>query len=371
MHGGLVHIINREILNGKKKGQIKTVGMDLDGNLTDLYIPEIYELVWNTFLNFLPDTLGRKLQRHSFKDISKNGNFKVGWFLDTLLGYTVVTDLNGKILAVKKGNERVGKEKILEAYGANEIIEMSQLLNIDRAKPRFFPYSDGFDFLEGIIKTEIAKTGVPLTKTIAHQIDHAIYQAHNSEDGFKRFLMENPEKYGIVPNKQLKDFLERVNKRYFTFLLTSSHKLYAEKILEALDISHCFQLIMTDAKKPACFSPYRSENKSLWEKLSESGVDYPTEIFYMGDHLYKDAILARDFGFFTGLRMKRVDINEIERKLDKYAGIRFERRGSIVIPINKDNETELKHVNTMLSQIYMYVHVLATKVQNLEPLLLY
>ena len=371
MQSGLVHIINREILEHKKSGKIKAVGMDLDGSLTDLHRPEIYELIWENALGFMSSPLRNRLQTYTFEDLTQNGDFKVGWFLDVKLGYTVITDSDGKILAVKKGNEHLGREKIFKAYGPSGVIDTSQSLYPDHAKPRFLPYCDGYDFLEGITKTAVAAIVKYPTKITIQQVDQAWYQAHHSRDGFKKSLMENPEKFGIKPNKQLKDFLDELHRRYVTFLLTNSPEDYTMTILAALDITDFFDVIIPDAKKPACFSPNSSENRELWEKLSAVDITRPDNIFYMGDHLYKDAILARQAGILTGLRMKRTDISEIERKFGKYAGIEFQRDGKLVELSNMADPTQLAQLNNILSQIYRHAHVLTTKVQNLAPILLY
>lgn len=366
---GLVQIIDREIL--KQKNHIEAVGMDLDGNLTDLHRQEIYELMWENMLGFLPEHLRKKLQRYTFEDINKTGNIKVGWFLDMMLGYTVVTDIYGRILAVKKGNERLERRKMFKVYGASGVIDTSQSLNPDHVKPRFLPYCDGYDFLEGVIKTAIAAMGGhPLESTI-NQVDIAWFQAHHSEDGFKKYLMEKPQKYGIKPNKELKDFLDKLNQRYITFLLTNSHQDYAIRILDTLEITNFFDLIIADAKKPACFSPTQHEYRALWSKLFELGIKDPGKVFYIGDHLYKEVILPRQAGVLTGLRMKRVDIVEISRKLSKYAGITFQIEGNLVVPRNNANPTQLGQLNNFLSQLYRHAQVLTTKVQNLEPILLY
>ena len=366
---GLVQVINREIL--KQKDGIEAVGMDLDGNLTDLHRPEIYELMWENMLGFLPDHLRKKLQRYTFGDIRQSGNIKVGWFLDMVLGYTLVADIDGRILAVKKGNERLEREKILRVYGAGGVIDTSQSLKPDHVKPRFLPYCDGYDFLEGVIKTAIAAMGGHPLKSTISQVDRAWFQAHHSEGGFKKYLMEKPQKYGIKPNKELKYFLDGLHRRYITFLLTNSPEDYTIRILDALEITDFFDLIIADAKKPACFSPMQYEHRALWSKLFELGITDLGKVFYMGDHLYKDIILTRRAGILTGLRMKREDINEISRKLGKYAGIEFQTDGNLVVPRNNANSTQLAQLNNFLSQLYRHAQVLTTKVQNLEPILLY
>lgn len=364
----LVHVINNEIL--RQKRNIRAVGMDLDGNLTDIHKPEIYSLLWKSALSFLPIGMRRRLERYSFHEMMENADLGMGWFLDMHLGYLVLTNNNGKILAVKKGNKLVERQKILKVYG-NDTIDISQPLNPDHDKQRFLPYCDGYDFVEGVVKSVIAKMGGSPTIRTIHQLDDALYLAHHSENGFKKDLMTNPEEYGIKPNKQLKDFLGRLRGIYTTFLLTNSSKDYTERILEALDITDCFDVVIPDAKKPACFSTERSENKDLWEQLIATGVSSPEEVFYMGDHLYKDVILARQFGFLTGLRMKRDDIIKVERKLEKYTNMQFETDGNITKLKTNANEEHSLNLNHFLFQLYSHVHVLTTKVQNLEPILLY
>jgi len=369
MGGGLVYIINKEVM--KQRSNIKAVGMDLDGNLTNLHTPEIYGLMWESILEFLPADLRKQLQRYTFEEIGKNGDFPIGWFLDMHLGYLVLADPDGRILSVKKGNAPVTqREKIYKAYGRDRTISLSQPLNADHVRPRFLPYGDGFDYVEGVVKSAMAKLGGRPTIQTIQKIDKALYQAHNSPDGFKKHLIENPTKYGIEPDEQLKSFLARLNNSYITFLLTNSPEEYTRRMLDALEIGDSFDTVIPDAKKPASFSPNRSENKALVEKLNEAGIDNPRGVFYMGDHLYKDTVLAREFGFFTGLRMKRTDIMEVERKLEKYANVKFEGNGRIRMPVNVASQEALSNLNNGLAQIYRHVNVLTTKVQNLEPVLL-
>tara|TARA_Y100000310_G_scaffold341787_1_gene442116 strand:+ start:16072 stop:17181 length:1110 start_codon:yes stop_codon:yes gene_type:complete len=369
MNNPLVHIINKEIF--RQKRNIRAVGMDLDGNLTDIHRPEVYSLLWDRTLDFLPEDLRTHLDGHSFDDMRTIADFKLGWFLDMELGYLVLPDKGGKIIAVRRGNEPVRREEIAKIYGNGREINISQALNPDHEKPRFLPYSDGYDLIEGVIKSAMTRMDGPPTIRSIQQLDRALYLAHHSENGFKQDLMENPEAYGISPNEKLRDFLAGLKDRYAVFLLTNSHQEYTERILEALDILEYFDLVIADAKKPACFSAERPEKKALWEQLAAIGIDSPEEVFYMGDHLYKDAISAHQSGFLTGLRMRRDDITEVERKLGKYAGMRFETDGHMIRPTTDANEETHEGLNHILFQLRNHVHVLATKVQNLEPVLLY
>lgn len=369
MAASLVHIVKKEIL--ERKREIKAVGMDFDGNLTDLHRPEIYELFWKNILGFLPDNIRMRLQRYAIQDIIQSANFKAWHFLDTAFGYAVIADQNGRILAVKKGNEHIRKEELLKTYGTDKTIDTSYPLNPDYDKPRFLPCCDAFDLLECAIKALVARTGGFPKKSTLKEVDRAFYQAHHSEDGFKRDLLENPEQYGIGVNKQLKDFLEKVHRYYKTFLLTSSPEDYTIKMLDALGISAYFDAVISNAKKPACFLPDSDENRALWERLNKIGVGSAHEILYAGDHLYKDSIPASRFGAFTCLRAEGTAISEIEQKLRKYAGIDFERAGHFVVPKNSAKEVQAGRLNSTLSQLCRHVHALTTKVQNLEPLLLY
>jgi len=250
-------------------------------------------------------------------------------------------------------------------------INVDQPLDPDLDKPRFLPYCDGFDYVEGVFKSRVAAIFEGKGRINLSQVDAAFYKAHNSEDGFKKHLMKDPEKYGINPNPALKDFLTGLREfGYVVFLLTSSPQKYTERILEALDITDCFDLTMTGAKKPACFSTERSENAELMEQLHSVGIESPDQVFYMGDHLYKDIILARQLGFMTGLRMQSKDIAKVTRKLTKYGGIEFETRNGLSIPTNgqKVSPSELANV---VAQLYSHVHLLAKKPENLGPFLLY
>ncbi len=365
----LVHIINKEILRQKKC--IRAVGMDLDGNLTDLHRPEIYNLMWENMLGFLPHNLRRQLQRHTFDDARQIVEISVGCVLDIQLGYLVVVGPKGEIISAKKGSEHLTRERISEIYGNGYKPIAIQPLNPDYDKPRFLPCCDGFDLVETIAKGLIAKIGhYPRISTLK-QIDGALYSSHHFENGFKSLLFKHPENYGIVPDKQKREFLKNLNDAYTTFLLTNSNEDYARKILDALGVSDCFKIIITDAKKPACFSFGSPENRILLDRFKEAGISSPQEVFYMGDHLYKDAILANQYGFFTGLRMKQEDISELERKLTKYAGVEFKNEGKLMVPTNHVNEQQLSRLSNFLLHIYKHVNVLATKVQNLEPILLY
>lgn len=369
MAASLVHIVKKEILRAKRG--IKAVGMDLDGNLIDLHRPEIYELFWKNILGFLPDNIRMRLQRYAIQDIVQSTNFKAWHFLDMALGYAVIADQNGRILAVKKGNEHIRKEELLKAYGTDKTIDKSYLLNPDYDKPRFLPCCDAFDFLECVIKALVARVGGFPKKNTLKEVDLAFYQAHHSEDGFKRNLLENPGQYGIGVNKQLKDFLENVHRYYKTFLLTSSPEDYTIKMLDALGISAYFDVVISNARKPACFLPDSDENRALWEMLNKIGVGSAHEILYVGDHLYKDSVPASRFGALTCLRATSTAISGIELKLRKYAGIDFELDGYFVVPKNSAKEVQIERLNSTLSQLYRYVHALTSEVHNLEPLLLY
>lgn len=368
MSNNLVHIVNNEFF--KQPRNIRAIGFDLDGSLTNLYNREIHGLIWEKILNFIPEELRKKLSKHDFELLNFNSDVSLGWFLDMDLGYLVLPSSDKHIIAAREGNVPLDRSKILKAYGNLASVDISFGPNPDHDKPRFLPLCDGFDLVEGTVKSAIRKIEPSPPIPLIREIDRALYQAHHSEDGFKKNLAENPEKYGIAPDSHLRDFLLSLKEIYKVFLLTSSPKGYTKRILDALKISDCFDVTITEATKPACFYAGTPENKNLFDCLANMGVSQK-EVLYVGDSLYKDSVQAQGFGFSTVLKMKPDHIAEVERKLGKYASVKFEVNGAFKKPVSERKEETPLKLSLFLSEIYYRVHAIVADVQHLKPLVLY
>ena len=141
----LVHIVNTEIL--KIWDQIGAFVFDLDGSLTDLHTPLIYNVMWESVLESLdkiarksksstPKTLRRRLEGYSFVELGKNGYIPLGWALDMELGYLVLTDINNNIIGVRDGEKIFPRVKALSIYNFFKA-DTSQGANPDHQRPRF------------------------------------------------------------------------------------------------------------------------------------------------------------------------------------------------------------------------------------------
>ncbi|MBI2650933.1 hypothetical protein HYX01_00490 [Candidatus Woesearchaeota archaeon] len=280
MSNNLVHIVNNEFF--KQPRNIRAIGFDLDGSLTNLYNREIHGLIWEKILNFIPEELRKKLSKHDFELLNFNSDVSLGWFLDMDLGYLVLPSSDKHIIAAREGNVPLDRSKILKAYGNLASVDISFGPNPDHDKPRFLPLCDGF----------------------------------------------------------------------------------------ALKISDCFDVTITEATKPACFYAGTPENKNLFDCLANMGVSQK-EVLYVGDSLYKDSVQAQGFGFSTVLKMKPDHIAEVERKLGKYASVKFEVNGAFKKPVSERKEETPLKLSLFLSEIYYRVHAIVADVQHLKPLVLY
>lgn len=369
---GLVYILNKEIIRQRRR--ITTAIFDLDGTLTEPHNPEMYELFWRTVISLLPPELKKlrkKLEEYNFEDLRGTADVPLGWTHDMKLGYLLMPDSHGKILESRRGDQILSKKEISSQYGG--IIPLLPPENLDHIQPRFLHICDVFDYMESLIKNVLSQMqGLPRKSTIYH-INRARYLAHNDEKrGFKTEMLKNPDKYWIRYDPKLKDFLNELKEIYKMFVLTSSKPEYAWQVLRIMGLEGCFHDVMAEFTKPDCFYDGHFHNRILLNRLARQGVKSPKNVFYSGDHLYKDGVYANKFGFFTALRMTPRQIHEVKRKLKKYASIEFQRDGAYYVahPTSATPQ-KLSRLNNFLFHLYSHVHVLATDVQNFRPILLY
>src|SRR3989344_3894629 len=90
---GLVHIINTELWN--MLDSVKVIVLDMDGNLTNLYIPPISDLIYQNVLSLVGDkTLVDRIRR-DFPKVPDDVHVPVGWFQDIHNGYLVLPNIQG------------------------------------------------------------------------------------------------------------------------------------------------------------------------------------------------------------------------------------------------------------------------------------
>lgn len=383
MGQGLVHILNEEIFSSR----IKAVGFDLDGTLTDLHRGDIQDMMGNKILDALPGDLKRALSRPNgrkvdFAELEKRAKVSVGWYLDLDTGYLLQPNPNGRVIKARRGKDELSDAVISELYGRN--IKLPFSLEMDIQKPRFLPICDGFDYVEGVITAALAATsGLPRGRTL-REISLAVRKAHAyAEAGFKKEMLRNPARYGIAPNDKLIQFLDALKERgYKLFLITSSKRGYVNRLLEILGIGGTmyfektgkkyFDKILTGVTKPACFHLGTRDNQRLSRALKEMRIKSPSEVLYIGDHLYKDVISARKAGFKTCLRMLMTYINTISGKLAKYGGVGFRVEGTernLRIASGQIPESELPKIGNYYYQVYQHAHMTVPHLHYLQPLL--
>ncbi len=368
MGDALVYIVNGEIQ--LQKDYIRATGLDCDGVLTNLHTPEIYNLLLQTVIRFIDDDdLARRLKNLDVSEFMVKGRFPMGWYLDNSQGTFVLVDLYGNIIQARRGINKLSQDSISELYKGG-VIDLSEPQDPKLKQPRFLPYCDGFDLIEGVVKATVASmNGLPKKSSLQH-VQKALRAAHDDPDGFKSHIEKKPELYGIVPNQELTEFVRSLYERYFTFLLTSSYANYTKRILQTLGIERYFHIKIFNQRKPACFTKPSNESY-LWRELRRYSVNNPNNVFYMGDNLMKDVKGARQVGFLTGLRMPREHLISFQRKSEKYVGVVYRRDGNIKELVQEATQIQKGKLGYLISEIYRYAHVVTTKVQNLAPILLY
>lgn len=368
MDSGLVYILNDEL----RRSKISAIGMDLDGTLTDLQKPEIQNLIGSKTLEALPDDLKRALGRTDYEKLEKKAKVSVGWYLDLETGYLLQPNPQGRVIKGRRGAEELSDKVISEEYGTK--IELPFSLEMDKQKPRFLPICDGFDYVEGVITAALAAIpGLPRRRTL-REIAAAVRKAHGyAQEGFKKEILRNPERYGIKPNPDLINFLDELKaRRYKVFLLTASKRQYASELLNLLGLrgKGYFNAILTGMTKPACFIDGTESNLRLVRALRKMRVPR-NQVIYIGDHLIKDVISARQAGFRTCLRTLRTYINTVSYKLTKYVGINFKKEGTLRIGSGQPSEKQLTELGNYFYLVHQYAHLMTPKLSYLRPVLLY
>ena len=116
-------VLNWELLERVEKGQIKCIGTDLDGFLTNLHYRSLTQLIFDNVVSHLPKKLRRGLEGKKLGDIADQVGMRTGWFLDTETGYMVFPkyfeETKGEIVDARKGNiqtTKKRKKRIIEEY---------------------------------------------------------------------------------------------------------------------------------------------------------------------------------------------------------------------------------------------------------------
>lgn len=369
-------ILNSELLDRIESKDIKLVGTDLDGLVTNLHNDLLHELMFRDLVRHLPEEYRKELERKSLQEIAGEVELSLGWFLDTNTGYLVLPnyldDSNGKVTEAKAGNMKLGQKKLLRTYGKG-IISLKQPLHPDTNPPDFLPYCDGFDVVEFVVKSYMVKkhgTGKGLMRTI----QRAVHRMH-SKEGFKDELLADPGKYGITANKYLKEALKELGEKYTLFLMSNSPADYVARLTGILGIDELYHLTIPDAGKPAAFHPGTSEHEIMWSHFHARGlnVERPDQVLYIGDHDMKDIHHAKAPGeFWTALRMPRAELRALQSLLKKNAGIEFERHDDpgYMRAIHPGPNPRLDNLNYMAAQILQRADVVTTKLEKLVPILL-
>lgn len=366
---GLVHIINTELwsmLNG-----VKVIVLDMDGNLTNLYIPPISNLIYQNVLSLIGDkTLADRI-RKNFPEVPDHINVPIGWFQDLNNGYLVLPNLSGSILAVKDHKTTYLGRDAIQKYG-RATINPEQGLDPDKLRPRQLLITDGFDNMDARMRLAVMQlSGYPTRKKL-RMLHQAWRTSHdNLEIGFKAALMAHPESYGIVPDIDMIHFFKEASKNYALVLLTSAEQEYAEKVLDSLGISDYFSDKIFNSTKPKCF---QDPNSEFWAVLRKHGIPHDSEeekkkVLYMGDHFVKDMMYAHEAGFITVLRMPRDTIEIIVGKLQKYGGVNFRNQGKIRLRNSGLNNTAVQEMSYFLMSLYSKVYAITSDVHHLGRLL--
>lgn len=369
----MVYVFNPQIYTAKNS--FKAILMDLDGTLTNLHTPEIYQLFWNNVMSFIDEGFRKKLAVH-FVDLQKAVGYPIGWVLDLQEGNRILTNSKGRIDRVISGDRELDNGHISGTY-KNSMINLDFSDNPDHNRPRYKLYCDGFDYMEFLLKSAATFVqGIP-RKAALKIIDDAMYNAHHHANGFKRDLIadDKHEKYGIVPDERLIEFLDKVkswDKKLVLFTSAprtlksngnGSEIEYVRRKLKLMGIEDYFDLVMTDVEKPYCFR----DIKKLISDLGDVGVTKPEELFIGGDHLWKDCAVASESGIYTGFRAMNTHIGDTRTTLEE-AGYTFIPNGQVIEVIPPTEEPDdLSYYHHLITQ---HVSVMTNHVANLETILL-
>lgn len=368
----LVHILNQEIV--LRKGQIKAVGFDLDGTLTYLQSEKIQNLIGNRTLNLLPEDLKRALREISYEKLKKSAKVSVGWYIDLETGYLVLPNTQNRVIRARRGIKEISDVVIAEKYGT--VVVKDESTDLDFKKPRFLPICDGFDYVEGAITAALAaRKGLPRRRTL-RAVAAAVRKAHDdAQRGFKSEMLRNPGQYGIGPIAEIVNFLDTLKSRdYKVFLLTAAKRRYANRLLDILELRGVgyFDKIFTGVKKPACFDIGSREYVWLVRALRRMGVRSNKQVLYVGDHMHKDVIRAREAGFLTCLRLPETSIRTIRRKLGKYGGITFKNyKHTYSVASGQPSEKQKLQLSKYIYDLYLNAHAIVSDVYHLRPILLH
>lgn len=374
MMESLAAIINREILEWNQTSEDLIVAWDQDGTIVRPEKAALFRLLWKRVLGYLGSDSKRVLSNYTIEDLIRRSDFGVGWYLDMRLGYLLQIDPDGYIIIARKGKDKMSDEDVYCIYGNERKINLEQPLDPDYDKPRFLLCCDIFDDFEFIIKSAVRTMHGPPPETTIAKIDDALWRAHRKK-GFKTELMAHPGDYGIVYDPRLQESFKRVYNNFFNTLLTSATATYTQRMLNFLRIFRYFDLVIHGLKKPACFQPEHEKHAELMERFRHAGLETSKKILYVGDHLYKDAVIASQSIFMPVLVMDPLDLYEVMRKLSKYAGIEFERQGRLLVPRNNGkpsiNNDKVTRTSNYLNLILKHVYAIVTDVRGLEPILFY
>lgn len=373
MTEALTTIVKREILDWKQEGEEGTVAFDLDNTILRPDKAKLFQLLWKRVLGYLDSASRGVLSNYTIEDLIRRSDFGVGWYLDMKLGYLLQIEPDGSIIIARKGKDKMPDEDIYKVYGKERKINLELPLNPDHDKPRFLLRCDIFDDFEFIIKSAVRTMHGPPPETTIMKIDEALWRAHRKK-GFKIELMAHPKDYGIVYDPQVQELFKRIDSSFSTSLLTSATARYTQRMLNFLRIYRYFDLVIHGLKKPACFQPEHENHSELMERFRHAGLDTSKRILYVGDHLYKDAVIASQSIFMPVLVMDSFDLYEVMRKLGKYAGIEFERQGRLLVPKNGEHSINVEkdtRTSNYLDLILKHVYAIITDVRGLEPILFY
>ncbi len=367
---GLVHIINTELWNILDR--VKVIVLDMDGNLTNLYIPPISDLIYQNVLSLVGDkTLVDRIRR-DFPKVPDDIHVPVGWFQDIHNGYLILPNIQGRLLAIKDyGATYLGQDAV-QKYG-RATIDPEQGLDPDKSRPNQLLIADGFDNMDARMRLAVMQMkGYPIRKKL-RMLHMAWRKSHDNLDiGFKAAIMAHPANYGIIMESDMIRFFEDASKNYTLVLLTGAQQEYAKKILDQLGISGYFSDKIFGVTKPKCF---RDPNSEFWEALARHGIKYgsPKEkkksVLYMGDHFVKDTLYAHEAGFITVLRMPRSLIEIVVGKLEKYGGVTFRNTGKTSLRNSGLNNTAVQDMNYFLMKLYSSVDAMTSDVHHLGRIL--
>ena len=321
----------------ERLSNIELLAFDFDGYFTNIQTNKIYELLYETAIGFLPKELEDSLKQYDISKIVENTKMSIGWYSDLEHGNLVLVDSEGKVREARSGMDSLTIESCRKIYGDELTVDVSQTDSPDLVKPRFYPIIDGFDRIEAFLLRTLSHASNGQLNNHMDAVKEAWYQTHNGKENYKNQLLKNPKKYGIVPNKRTIEFLKKTERK--KLLITTSESNYVGRMLEICGLEGCFDEVITERRKPAVFLE-NEESNIILQTLARYGVR-PENVLYAGDHLYKDALAARHLGFFSGLRLRKKDMDKIETKLEKYEGIKFRKNRRIATRYNIGTDSNL------------------------------